>query len=94
MKKFSDFAMNESRLEGEKLCVTDVLDKPIVVKAFKIFSSCVPGKQCLDLQFEYNGKLHVLFTNSEVLMRQLTDYKEHLPFETVIKRVHRYYTFT
>ena len=94
MRKFSDFATNDARLDGEKMNIADILDRPIIVKAFKIISSCVPGKKCLDLQFEYNDKLHVLFTNSEVLMRQLTEYKEHLPFETVIKRIHRYYTFT
>lgn len=94
MKRFSDFAANESKLDGEKIHIRDVMGKPIVVKAFKIISSCVPGKKCLDMQFEHNGQLHVLFTNSEVLMRQITEYKEQLPFETVIKRINRYYTFT
>lgn len=94
MRKFSDFATNETKLEGEKTNIRDILDKPIVIRAFKIISSCVPGKRCLDLQFEHNGNLCVLFTNSEVLMRQLEDYKEQLPFETVIKRMNRYYTFT
>ena len=94
MKKFSEFALNESKLDGEKISIKDVLGKPIVVKNFKVIASCIPGKQCLDLQFEKDGDLYVLFTNSGVLIRQLEQYKCELPFETVIKRVNRYYTFS
>lgn len=94
MRKFSEFATNESRLDGDKLSIKEVLGKAIVVKNYKIIRSCIPGKQCLDLQFEKDGELYVLFTNSSVLMRQIEQYKNELPFETVIKRTNQYYTFS
>ncbi len=94
MKKFSDFA-DEQGLVGEKMPVAEVFNKTIVVTGYRIIdSTAVKGKRCLQLQFELNGEKHVLFSTSEVLLRQTEKYAEHIPFETVIKKVGSYHTFT
>lgn len=95
MNKFSDFAENEYGLDGDKLKIGDILNKEIVVKAFRIMpSKCVRDKDCLQLQFEYEDKVYIIFSNSSVLMKQINKYSDKLPFIATIKKVGSYYTFT
>jgi len=95
MKKFSDFADESRGLEGEKMKIGDVFNKPIVVKAFRIFDSkCIKDKSCLQLQFELDGETKIVFTNSAVLIRQIKQYESELPFIATIKKVGSYHTFT
>ena len=95
-KRFSDFS-HEETLEGDKLPIAEILDQVIFVKAFRIIDSkAVRGKQCLVLQYELedDSKLYVSFTNSVVLTRQIQEYANELPFETIIVKRSNYYTFT
>lgn len=95
MNKFSDFAENEHGLDGDKLSVGEILNKEIVVKAYRIMpSKCVRDKDCLQLQFEFEGNTHIIFSNSSVLMKQIEKYADKLPFIATIKKVGSYYTFT
>lgn len=95
MLKFSDFAENEYGLDGDKMQIGDILNKEIIVKAFRIMpSKCVRDKDCLQLQFELEGKTYIIFSNSSVLMKQMNKYQDKLPFIATIKKVGSYYTFT
>lgn len=95
MNKFSDFAKNEHLLTGKKTTIAKILGKTIIVKDYRIFTSSFSSNtQCLDLQFEYDGEEFIIFTNSKVLIRQIEQYSSMLPFETVIAKIAKYYTFT
>ncbi len=95
MNKFSDFAENEHGLDGDKLTIGEILNKEVVVKAYRIMpSKCVRDKDCLQLQFEFEGKTYIIFSNSTVLIKQITKYADKLPFIATIKKVGSYYTFT
>lgn len=52
------------------------------------------GKTCVEIQFKLDDKIGVTFTNSSVLERQLDTFKDMMPFEASIKKIHNYYTFT
>lgn len=98
MKKFSDFA-EINALEGNKKRLDDVLNQPIIVTGQRItaskYSKNESGKY-LTLQFKYLNQdtVNILFTGSDVLISQVEEYKENIPFETIIKKINRYYTFT
>jgi hypothetical protein len=98
MKKFSDFAKEECPPEGTKLCMTDVLDKPILIYKWSVKPSIKnPGKKYLTLQFtlkdDEEQEKHVLFTGSGVMIDQVERYKEP-EFEATITKIHKYYTFS
>jgi len=98
MKKFSDFAEIQA-LEGEKLRLDDVLNKPVIITAQRItaskYSKNESGKY-LTLQFHFpaDDEIKILFTGSDVLISQVEDYKDEIPFEATIKKINRYYTLT
>lgn len=98
MKKFSDFAEVKA-LNGEKLRLDDVLNQSIAVVGQRItaskYSKNISGKY-LTLQFHFSeeSETKILFTGSDVLISQIEDHKEEIPFEATIKKINRYYTFT
>ena len=95
MHKFSDFAKEEMGLEGDKVSISELFNQNIIVLAYrKLESRAVKGKTCVEIQFKLGEKLGVTFTNSVVLERQLDTFHDMLPFETAIKKIHNYYTFT
>lgn len=95
VKRFSDFAEENINLTGDKIGIRDVFGKEILIKAFRIIGSkAAPGKDCAQVQIELDGKEYVVFTTSVVLMRQLRQYAEHMPFLTTIKDMKKYHTFS
>ncbi|WP_287372401.1 hypothetical protein [Prosthecochloris sp.] len=97
MKKFSDFAKEPEILDGDKIRLDDVLNKPIQIIGYKVTTSKY-GKnksgKCLKLQFELDNERRVIFTGSDVLIDQLEQYGGEIPFQAVIKRIDRYYTLS
>lgn len=92
--KFSDFA-DEHPLSGDKIRLEDVLNKPLIVKAYQIAESKKQeGKDYLTLQVELDGEERVIFTGGTVLIKQIQRYASELPFEATIKRINKYFTFT
>lgn len=92
--KFSDFA-DEHPLSGKKIPINDVLNREILVKAFRCGpSSKRADTECLTLCIEFEGTERVIFTGSTVLMRQAEKYKDHMPFEATIKKIDNFYTFS
>lgn len=98
MERFSAFAAAEDRrLDGDKEDISGVFGKEIEVLAYRIMpSKAVRGKSCLQLQYRYVGseELHIIFSNSEVMTRQIEQYKDHIPFSAVIRKRGSYYTFS
>ncbi len=98
MNKFSEFAKkSDIRLEGEKVSIASVFDRNIAIWAYRIMQSrAVKNKEVMQLQFSYEGDetKYILFTNSEVLMRQLKEYEANLPFAAKIIKTGSCYTLT
>lgn len=97
MKRFSDFAEEEQALDGDKAKIDDIVNQPIVVTGYKVRNSRYSKNKSgeyLTLQFEIEGQKRVCFTGSDVLIDQTKKYGEHIPFEAIIKKINRYYTFT
>jgi len=97
MKRFSDFAAEQVALDGDKARLDDILNAPVVVTGFRIrktrYSKNDSGEY-LTLQFEREGKRWIVFTGSDVLIGQIKQYGDEIPFETVIRKINRYYAFT
>ena len=94
--QFKDFS-DEKSLEGEKLKLDDVLNKEILIKDFDLKKSSYSKNETglyLTLQFELEGEIRILFTGSDVLIRQMQKYKEHIPFLATLKKINRYYTLS
>ncbi len=98
MKRFSDFA-DKTALEGDKVRIDEVLNLPIVITNARITTSKYKKNttgRCLTIQFrECNSdQLKVLFTGSEVLISQVEQYENEIPFETKIVKIDRYFSFS
>lgn len=97
MHKFSDFACSEGNLEGTKVPFADLFNKEIVIRNFrKIKSRVRDDKDCVQIQFSYteDGDNFVAFTSSAVIISQLEEYSDELPFLTTICKKRRYYALS
>lgn len=97
MQKFSDFAKEECRFSEDKIPLDDILNSPVVVEAYYIQKSSFKDsldKERMTMLVNLGNEKRVVFTKSEVLIRQMRQYEEHLPFETTIIHPKRYYTFS
>lgn len=85
VKRFSDFAKTEdSHLEGDKLKLSDILDKEILLRGYTVAKSKHYSGEYATLQFEFSEKTHVVFVGSKVIIEQLQKYGDQLPFMTTI----------
>lgn len=85
MDKFSSFA--EERLVGDKVSVSDILNKEITVLSYKIMKSKIEDDNYAQIQIEINGEKKVVFTSSKVL-------KDHIPFIATIIKTRKYFSFS
>lgn len=98
--RFSDFAAPGGPLDGKKIRIEEVLNIEILLLAFKTKESKYQkssAKDYLTIQFEYPdrpGEKHVIFTGSGVLLDQLKEHGERLPFLATIKKIDRYFTLS
>ena len=92
MDKFSSFA--EERLVGDKVSVSDILNKEITVLSYKIMKSKIEDDNYAQIQIEINGEKKVVFTSSKVLKDQLEAYKDHIPFIATIIKTRKYFSFS
>lgn len=93
MNKYCDFCEELKPLEGDKVKLDEILDSELIVTGYKIVQSKFKESRCLHLEIELAGEKHVVFTGSEVLMRQIEKYQNMIPFATKIIKNKRYYTF-
>ena len=102
MNKFAEFADTSVSpvMDGKKISLEEVLKKEIIVIRYRIKNSKyadAKNPQCLTVQFSFPAtpeEHRVFFSGSSVLMGQLEQYKDKLPFSAVIERVGKYYTFS
>lgn len=99
MKRFSDFS-DENILVGQKVPINQLVDKEIIIHAFRVMKTKF-SSSCAQIQFRLpdSDELKVTFSASSVLTRQLINYREHLPFLTILKRIeskkgHAFFTFS
>lgn len=99
MKRFSDFAQEESQLEGVKVKIDDLINQELIIVAYRMsdskYSKNKSGKYAT-VQFRQQKSCppQVFFTGSDILIEQLEKYKEELPFAAKIKKINRYYTLS
>ena len=61
---------------------------------FDILKKQNKGTSYATIQFRIDEINYVVFTGSSVLSSQLEKYKDNLPFNAVIKKINKYYTFS
>lgn len=98
-KRFSDFADEPPILDGAKTRIEDVINTEIEILAGRVAPSKYTKNasgMCLTLQFTdpASGERKVVFTGSDVLIKQFQKYEQELPFAATIKKVDRYYLMT
>lgn len=97
---FKDFGITSEsvNLQGEKIKMNKVLNKPIKVHKYKIAPSkfCEKGNgKCLHLQIEIDNEMRVVFTGSTNLQELIEKVpKEKYPFTTTIVKNGEMYEFT
>ena len=98
MNKFSDFNVSvDLPMSGEKIKISKILNRKIIVNDYRLndskYSKNKSG-QCLTLQIVFEGVKRVVFTGSDVLIRQITQVnRDCLPFECEIMQEGDHYEF-
>jgi len=86
-------------MDGEKIRIDRALTRELTVMAYRIDKSKFDDKTrrglCMTMQVEIDGEKRVIFTASEVLMDQLEEHKDRLPFLATLQKIDgRFYTLT
>lgn len=101
MNSFSQFNIHATTraFEGDKIKMSKILNREIVVLHFKIEDSKVfkdkgTGK-CLHLQISVNDEKHIVFTSSSVLIEMVQQVPvTEFPFSTTIVEENERFKFT
>jgi hypothetical protein len=101
MNSFSQFNIKQTQkaFEGDKIKISKVLDKEIVIHNYKIEDSKVfkdrgTGK-CLHLQISINDSKHIVFTSAGGLIETIQQVPENsFPFSTIIIEENERFKFT
>ena len=97
MKQFKDFNIKtESRaFVGDKIKISKILNREIVVLNFKIENSKFNDGKCLSLQIELNQTKHIIFTGSTMLSESIKQVpQDGFPFKAIIVQENETYQFT
>lgn len=87
MKKFSDFniTVEQACFVGDKIKMSRILNRKIIVHAYKIGPSKHYKGDCIDMQVEVDGTKYVCFSGSQKLKEQILQVPESgFPFEATI----------
>mgnify|MGYP003305101135 FL=1 len=92
---FSEFARDKLPMPGDKKHLNEILNREILVLDFRITDSKKrqDGK-CLQLQFLMDDNVYVAFTGSGVLINQMQNAREKLPFRATVVKIDKYYSFS
>ena len=101
MNSFSQFNITQTakNFEGDKIKMSKILNREIIVHAYKIEESKVfkdrgTGK-CLHLQISINNDKHIVFTSATVLIEVIQQIPQTgFPFATTIKQENERFLFT
>lgn len=97
MKTFKDFGIKieTNAFIGDKIKISKILNRQIVVHAYKIEKSKYNTGKCLYLQIDLNGTKHIVFTGSNILMDAIQQVPSSgFPFRTTIVEENEMYQFT
>jgi hypothetical protein len=101
MNSFSQFNIktNTKGFEGDKIKISKILNREIVVYDFKIDDSkCFKDKgtgKCLQLQISLSDQKHIVFTSSSGLIEAIHQVPENgFPFTTTIIEDNDRFKFT
>jgi Tat protein secretion system quality control protein TatD with DNase activity len=103
MNRFSQFDIKQTSrsFEGDKVKMERILNREIVIHAFKIEETKVKTFQergsgkCLHIQISYNNEMHVLFTSASGLIETIQQVPEDkFPFITIIINENERFKFT
>jgi len=101
MNRFSDLNIKTTvrGFEGDKIKISRILGKEIIVHHFKIEDSKVFKDRgtckCLQLQISINDEKHVVFTSASGLIEAITQVPESaFPFTTIIIEENERYKFS
>jgi hypothetical protein len=92
--RFSDFNTHPAALEGEKISITQIVGREILITAYRVLEGKFQTEKCLMLQLELDGVQYVAFSGSRILRDQLVEYEARLPFFSTIKKINRFMTLT
>lgn len=103
MNRFSQFDIKvpEKGLTGNKIKITKILNKEIVIHHFKVVDSKIEefkkkgtGK-CLHMQISFNNEMHVVFTSGTALIEVIQQIPlDKFPFASTIIEENDRYIFT
>jgi len=101
MKNFSQFNIQQTTkgFEGDKIKMSKILNREIVVHYFKIEDSKVfkekgSGK-CLQLQISFNNEKYIIFTGASGLIEVIQKIPENgFPFTTTIIQENERFLFS
>lgn len=103
MNRFSQFDIKapERGFEGDKIKISKILNREIVVHHYKIADSKVKAFQekgsgkCLHLQISFGGEMHVVFTSGTALIEVILQIPaDKFPFTTTIIEQNDRFIFT
>ena len=93
--KFAVFAKNQLPMPGNKKRLEDIVNREITVVDFRLRKSTKrDGTECLQMQFVLDDEVCVLFTGSSVLINQIKEAKDNIPFVGTVVKMDRYYSFS
>ncbi len=100
--EFADVVPDTGNLEGDKMSIDAILNKPLTFTGWEVRTSKYKdksGERCLTLQFLIDGVPHILFSGSGVLIEQLERFEAALKpdqprrFRAMIRKIDRFYKF-
>lgn len=93
--KFSVFAKTQLPMPGNKKRLDEILNREITVVDFRLRKSTKrDGTECLQMQFLLDDEVCVVFTGSSVLINQIKECKDNIPFTGTVVKLDRYYSFS
>lgn len=85
MKRFADLPQEKRDVWVEKVKISEVIGKEIIITGFTILPSKYgENEEATRIDFELNGERHICYTSSALLRRQLERTRDELPYLAVI----------
>ena len=95
MKRFSDFPAEKREVWAEKMKISEVVGKEIVVTGFTVIPSKYgQGAEAARIEFEMDGAKHICYTSSSLLHRQLEATEDEMPYAATIAEKNHWLTLT
>ena len=94
----TDDDMPTQTFDGERISMDEILDKSIIIRDMETRPSSFSEGDYVILQIEIDGELCVVLTGSEVLVRQIKEKSDKMPFRCKVleqqssRSKYKYYT--